>query len=321
MAKTALVVIYNHHFPVNVDKIEKIYGERFDKIFHVMPFYEGDDDRIIPIYENSYQFQGYIAQAVDKFYSDEYEYFAFMGDDVLLNPNLSNKTIEDVLKVDKDTGYIARNIKSMTLGHVETRKWILPSIANYLHCEDKEAIDKLLPSPQEIAKKYEKLGLSCKIFDENAFNYLFDYMKIQPFWNFFYKIRFGNLEFDLAKIFEQYEKNATLPLKPLIPFSLGFSDFFVLPKRYIKDFVRICGIFAHARIFVEVAIPTTMVILLDKISLPQDLNQVVVNYNTKEARAELVERHGGSIKHIMENWEQENILVHPVKYSQWSLDI
>ena len=60
--RIALVVIYNHRFDGNISIVEDLYRERFSNIFHLVPFYDGDRPDVIPVYENSFQFQGYIAQ-------------------------------------------------------------------------------------------------------------------------------------------------------------------------------------------------------------------------------------------------------------------
>lgn len=61
--KLALMVIYNHRFDKNIELIEKLYSPSFSNIFHIIPFYDGNKENVIPVYESSYQFEGYISQA------------------------------------------------------------------------------------------------------------------------------------------------------------------------------------------------------------------------------------------------------------------
>lgn len=85
-SRVALVLIYNHQYNENIEKLEAIYGPRFDQIYHLVPFYEGDRPNVIPVYEKSHYFQGYIAQAFSSFFSAHYDHYLFVADDLLLNP-------------------------------------------------------------------------------------------------------------------------------------------------------------------------------------------------------------------------------------------
>ena len=69
----ALIIIYNHRYDSNVSILEGIYKERFSDIFHLMPFYDGDKPNVIPVYENSRYFQGYIAQGFRNFFNESFD--------------------------------------------------------------------------------------------------------------------------------------------------------------------------------------------------------------------------------------------------------
>lgn len=42
--KVALIVIYNHKFGKNIEKIERIYSKQFNNIYHLMPFCTGSKE-------------------------------------------------------------------------------------------------------------------------------------------------------------------------------------------------------------------------------------------------------------------------------------
>lgn len=327
MSKTCLVVIYNHQFTGNIEKIEKLYGDRFDKIFHVMPFYTGDRENVVSVYENSYQFSGYVTQAMDKFYSDEYDYFAFMGDDVMLHPDFSKDTIEDMLKINADTGFTARNLFTVNDGYILTRVWLFPTLLNYMYSDNKDMIDDILPDIQTMVDKYKQLGINCSLISEEKIKYLQDYLPVNSGKNFFYKYQPSKLDenLDFKKLLAAYEnerKQKGKPIKYLFPFAGGFSDFFVIPKKYIKKFGYYAGVLASERFFAEVAVPTALCISLDKISLPKDINMKVINYTSGDsARKELPEKYNKSVKAFLADWDNNNLLVHPIKYSIWEMDI
>ena len=48
--KVCLVVIFNHRFDRNLPALRKIYGERFAGIRFLVPFYDGSDADVIPVY-------------------------------------------------------------------------------------------------------------------------------------------------------------------------------------------------------------------------------------------------------------------------------
>ena len=45
-----LVIFQNHQYTRNIEVLDRLYGERFDHIVHVVPFYDGSRDDVIPVY-------------------------------------------------------------------------------------------------------------------------------------------------------------------------------------------------------------------------------------------------------------------------------
>lgn len=319
--KVCLVVIYNHPFVKNVDKINKLYGNRFDKIYHIMPYYRGNNVDIIPVYENSYQFQGYIAQAFSSIYHDEFSYYVFMGDDVLMRPDFSKDTMLDMLKMDENTGYIARNIFVMNESHLISKIWLFPTLLSYIYDEDKHELDGILPDVDTMLDKYKSLGMTPSLISENKLRYLQDFVPVNRKNSFFYKYDLRTSLIDCAKLLKNYvETNSALNY--VFPFACGFSDFFAIPAKYFKRFAYISGAMAAKRIFAEVAIPTALAICLDKLSMPKDIKYATVNYPATDARRnELPDKYNHSVKKLLADWDDKNLLLHPVKYSMWEMDI
>ncbi len=324
MKKTCLVIIYNHQFTANIEKLEKLYGDRFDKIYHLMPFYTGDKENVIPVYENSYQFPAYITQGLEKFYSDEFDYYAFMGDDVMLHPRFSNNTIEEMLKVDSDTAYIARSLFVIADEHLLTKSWLFPTVLNYMYSDNKDTLDKLLPDIPSMLQKYKKLGMAGHLISEDKVKYLQDLMPVNSQHNFYYKYMQTNVDenMDYKKLLESYKEKSGESVRYLFPFAGGFSDFFVIPKNYIKKFAYYAGLLARERIFAEVAAPTCLCICFDKIMMPKTTDYKVVNYSAVDKRRkELPGKYNNSVKKLLDDWNDVNLLVHPVKYSMWEMDV
>ena len=55
MGKVCLVLIFNHKYEQNIEKLKRIYRDRFSMIRFMIPFYNGDDKggEIISVYESS----------------------------------------------------------------------------------------------------------------------------------------------------------------------------------------------------------------------------------------------------------------------------
>jgi len=87
--KIVLIIIFNHRYDDNLEKLDRIYKNRFSNVYYIMPFYDGPRLDVIPVYENSFCFQGYVAQALASFYMRDCTHYVFIGDDLLLNPNLN----------------------------------------------------------------------------------------------------------------------------------------------------------------------------------------------------------------------------------------
>lgn len=100
------VIVFNHKYNSNIEKLKKIYQNRFKNIFFLVPFYDGDAKNVFPVYESSFQFQGYFAQAFKNYYKSKYDYYIFIADDLILNPKLNSNNIINSLNLNKDKAYI-----------------------------------------------------------------------------------------------------------------------------------------------------------------------------------------------------------------------
>ena len=101
MSKICLSFIFNHQYEKNIAKLREIYGDRFSTIRYLSPFSTyNDDQEVIPVYETSINFQGYIAQSF-KFLPNDCDYYIFCADDLLLNPDFNENNIIDRLDCKK----------------------------------------------------------------------------------------------------------------------------------------------------------------------------------------------------------------------------
>lgn len=258
-----------------------------------MPFYIGNDPSIIPVYESSYQFQGYITQGLNKFYSEDIDYYIFIGDDVLLAPWINENNILEILRLKKNSCYIS-----------EMDKLNSSSAINWGH-----------------SKHYAKAFISGAV---NWKPELPEYrIALNKFREFFgaYSEEFDDEFFDNNN--SEKEKFIRLNRGTYIqyPLACAYSDFFVLPKLYIKKCAHLFGIFASMNLFVEMAIPSTIILVCEK-------NDVITSENisyreelfwTEEERIGFAKECNYSIKNLFQNYNEQVLLYHPVKLSQWTL--
>jgi len=106
MNKVALIIIYNHQYNKNIDVLEQIYKDRFSDIYHLVPFYNGKKTNVIPVYESSYYFQGYISQGFKSYFKEDYEHYFFVADDMILNPIINETNYRENLKLNSNTCFI-----------------------------------------------------------------------------------------------------------------------------------------------------------------------------------------------------------------------
>ena len=106
MSDIALVILFNHNYEANIEKLQKIYEPRFSNIFFIMPFYKGDKSNVIPVYENSLYFQGYISKTLEKISNDKYSHYMFIGDDLILNPAINENNYKDFFKLNDRSGFM-----------------------------------------------------------------------------------------------------------------------------------------------------------------------------------------------------------------------
>jgi hypothetical protein len=93
----ALIIIYNHRYEQNIPVLESIYGPRFSDIYHLMPFYTGRRQNVISVYENSYHFQGYVAQGFRDYWRADFTHYFFVADDLLLHPSINEDNFIDFI--------------------------------------------------------------------------------------------------------------------------------------------------------------------------------------------------------------------------------
>jgi len=157
MKKIALIIIYNHQYNKNINIIERIYKDRFSNIYHLVPFYYGEKANVIPVYECSYFFQGYIAQGLKSYFKEEYTHYFFIADDLMLNPTINEDNYSEHLKLNPNSCFIPEFITLHDQDAWRTGEAFRWNI-NFKGVEAKNQ----LPNYEKALQKFQQFNLTIK---------------------------------------------------------------------------------------------------------------------------------------------------------------
>ena len=287
-----LIVVFNHRYDRNIEKINEIYKSRFQNIYHLVPFFDGDSPNTIPVFESSYYFQGFFSQGVKKFFSKQYSHYVFVADDLLLNPKINSKNILKELNLDTDKGYI----QSVTALTDVSFEWthLLPALQTLVPHPDVHAFSEL-PTMEKAEGLVAKQGLKHGTINHRNLQWPKNYRTRR----FYSALRY------LRRVKSTY------------PAVMGYSDFFIIPAHSIEKFCRFCGIFAAMNLFVEVAIPTAMIF-----SEIEIVTEKSTRWKGKElwtpVEVEALERDSGLSLNSL-SFSENQLYTHPVKLSKWKM--
>lgn len=71
-----------------------------------MPFYDGNVENVIPVYESSFRFQSYIAQAYQHLKGKGYTHYFIVADDMILNPQINETNLFELTGIGEHQSYI-----------------------------------------------------------------------------------------------------------------------------------------------------------------------------------------------------------------------
>ncbi|MDR2955456.1 MAG: hypothetical protein LBV43_10275 [Prevotella sp.] len=305
----ALVIIYNHKYDKNIPILENIYKDQFSNIFHLVPFYTGEKENVIAVYENSHYFQGYIVQSYQILKSKgDFDHYFFIGDDLLLNPKINEETYMSYFQIKRNDTFISEIFETSSMSD----KWLhsMKVIGYTLSVEGIE-ITKELPSKEDILPRFHKLGLQTPYYSPQkvyAIPQRKMYAKNLKGLYCYYKDkrRIENL-YKIDRIELEY------------PIACGYSDIVIIPKDEFKTFAHYCGIFAASRLFVEAAIPTSIILSCSNIKTEKDIKLKGKLFWGND-RTEFEDEYKHSLHKLLNEFPNNILYFHPVKLSKWQID-
>lgn len=286
--KVALLVIYNHRYDKNIVQVRQIYAKRFSHIYHIMPFYDGDELDVISVYESSYCFSGYISQAYMHLRGKGFTHFLIVADDMILNPVISESSIWAELGIGYCDSYIDEIV---CFQHGGKRWWrrIIDAL-DYTPCQLGIELKGILPSKKEAERRFDFHNLPYTPIPRKE-------LLRNPRKKDFFKMLMRSCELKY-------------------PLVRAYSDILLLPSDVMPKFSLFSGAFAATRLFVEMAVPTALVLSADNIKTGKDTKLKPGALWTKED-LKILEPYNLQLAELLNNFPMHKLYLHPIKLSQW----
>lgn len=301
MTKIALLVVYNHRYDKNIERIEQLYQGKFSHIYHLMPFYDGDKENVIPVYASSYYFQSYIAQAYQHLKKDGYTHYFAVADDMIINPAITEMNLFSFTGIHEDQCFIT-NLRNV-LNKKDFWNYMFEAY-QYNPFPKGIEIRNILP-PYNVAKEtLEKQGFT--LGDTNAFT------MVKSVFFFAKRKRLRIMWKAIKAVFKSK--------KIKYPLIAGWSDIVLITDSVMPQFCTYCGAFGATNLFVEMGLPTALALCTDQITTG---NQLSLNYIRliyqlpKNEQQSFYDKYNYNLSKLIEEYPKDYFFIHPIKLSQW----
>ncbi len=295
--KIALLVIYNHRYDKNISRINEIYANRFSNIFHIMPFYDGDIENVLPVYDSSFQFQGYISQAFQHLKNKGFSHFVCVADDMVINPRLNEQNFFQLSGIDEDACFVheLRDLRDVR------RRWFhIGNAIRFSIFNRGLEIDAILPTREEALNAFQKHNIPTRLVPEWPYQSL--RRRVRETLLKYRKILYYRI---LQRLYFSY---------PLVG---GYSDMIVVPNTVMPKFCQYCGAFSAARLFVEIAIPTSMILCSEKVQTIQEIRMKDSLILPRNKDRDFLPKFNHSYDQLVSAFPEDMLYIHPIKLSQW----
>lgn len=302
--KIALMVLYNHKFERNIEKVKELYKGKFSHVFQLIPFYEGLDPTVIPVYGSSYYFQAFISQAYARLKSEGYSHYLVVADDMILNPKLTEDNLFSQMGITEHDTFISN------LQPLQTMSKRLVWMKNALYYKVKRKgleIERVLPSQEEANQKFMEWGIPTGPI---------------PIKYFFHIQKRGSWLKSLLSFFRDFINDIPLLFHRSLDYPIvkAYSDILLIPAESMSKFSTYCGAFASSDLFVELAVPTSLVLCVEKeyFKTCEDINLDYGAIWTVDEMKDLTSRYGSNLRNLLNDFPKGKLFLHPIKLSKWS---
>ena len=313
--RICLLILFNHRYDANLPLLNRLYKGRFSYIYYIVPFYDGNRKDVIPVYGRSIFFETYIAQAYNVLKDQGFDYFYIIADDMVINPVIDEENILDFFELQEGESWIPhlRTIR-------EQKYFWTGTIAAYTYRPVQKYVESSneLPSIEEACMKFEMQGLHKPM----------QLSRKDVFRGFSLKTTSLADKARLAlrivtRLRHPFRKSANLSY----PLAASYSDTLLVSSEIMPRFAHYCGVFGATSLFVEVAIPTALVLASNKkIKTEKDISKTGRSYwkvpnnvfcDNPQYTWDNLEKEYVNIDDMIARFPQNAIYLHPVKLSKW----
>ena len=321
MSKVALMILFNHNYEQNLDRLDQIYKGRFESIWYIMPFYRGARKDVITVYENSFYFHASVVKALERVQNERFDHYMIIADDLLLNPAINQDNYADFLLLDRSAAFIPglfllNDIHETRPYRPMAPYWFWIDAATDFTPEQRGIdVTGLLPTYEQAVKKLARHDL--RFTPEMGWRmYL---------WKGFFSKQFFKVFWD-RKLFKKFRAalyffgTSMLYSKKVMKYPLvgSYSDIVVVPHQSAYEFTRYCGVFGSLRLFVEMALPTALALSAEKIVDESCLTSKGHVVWTPEDILGFETHYDNSLTSLLKNFPSDALYIHPVKLSRWN---
>ena len=113
----------------------------------------------------------------------------------------------------------------------------------------------------------------------------------------------------------------------------GYSDIFLISSDTIKEFCHYCGVFAVTKLFVEIALPTALVLSAKELITEKDIDlagkafwpdgwvRLGGNFERANNDFDELDKFNDNLKDLLNDFPENYLYIHPVKLSKWNTDL
>ncbi len=301
MTKIALLVVYNHRYDKNVERIEQLYKGKFSYIYHLMPFYDGNVDNVIPVYASSFHFQSYIAQAYQHIKKNGFTHYFMVADDMIINPAINENNLFSFTGIREDQCFIT-NLRNV-LNKKDFWNYMFEAYKYNPYPKGTE-IRNILPQYSDAKEKLLSQGFSLSDSDTITM--------VRSVLFFAKRKRLRVMKKAIKAIFG--------PKKTRYPLIAGWSDIVLVTDSVMPQFCTYCGAFGATNLFVEIALPTALALCTNQITTGNKLSLKYIRllYQLPEKeQQDFYNKYEYSLSKLIQEYPQDFFFIHPIKLSQW----
>lgn len=330
--RVALIFVFNHRFDKNIPVLEELYKSRFNNIYHLVPFYDGDRPNVIPVYESSFCFQGYFSQGFKTYFNEEFEHYLFVADDMILNPEINENNYRTFFQISNEDSFIPEIFELNNFTNNETLN-VDPfvSLTERALMRKNEKLSRFLWSRTPDAVEYDPKKEYVEGMQEiPTYSEALEIMKkhgikISPLlytdMHECPRICFKEIK-DLIRYCIRKLQGKKYHLN--YPLVASYSDIVIVSSVSIEKFIKYCGVFAATELFVEFAVPTALLLSSEKVvTEPEISKRGIIHWaysgSQKVAFEKEMQKFEYNLQNLLNNFPADKLYIHPVKLSKWKI--